>query len=292
MIAAAFAVVCLVWGSTYLFIAFAIQTIPPFLMAGSRFLVAGLLLLLFLRPRRTDLFHGTYWREAFIVGGLMLVGGNGGVTWAEQHVPSGVAALVVATVPLWIAMLDSMASGRPGMRTLAGLLMGFCGVAVLFVPWDARLFRQLDWVGLSGVVIASITWSIGSLISRRVSLPSKPLVGVGMQMVAGGLLLILLGLALGEWDRFHVESVSTKSFWSWVYLVVFGSCLGFSCYIWLMKAWNPTKVASYAYVNPVVALSLGVGFAGERMDLRTILAAAVILAAVVLITTARLLHQR
>lgn len=249
-------------------------------------MLAGLLMLAVLRPAAADWANAVYWREALVVGGLMLLGGNGGVTWAEQFIPSGVAALVVATVPLWIALLDGLRRGMPSGRTWAGLGLGFAGVVLLFLPGDAAYFRGLDAGGLLALVVASVCWSFGSLRSRTAAQPVSKLVAVAMQMVAGGVLRLVMGLILGEGSRLDPGSVSAKSAGALLYLVLFGSCIGFTSYVWLMKAWDPTKVASYAYVNPVVALGLGMLFAGERIDLCTGLAAAIILAAVVWITAA------
>jgi drug/metabolite transporter (DMT)-like permease len=275
----------IVWGSTYLAIRFAIETIPPFLMAGTRFLVAGSLLLCWMRLRGAPWPKPSEWREASIVGGLMLLGGNGGVCWAEQTVPSGVAALVVSTVPIWVVLLDWLwlESGRPNASTLLGLTLGFGGVALLIHPGGAKDTGGAPVVGILVLVLASGLWAAGALYSRRARLPASPWVAIAMEMVAGGALLALVGTAAGEWRHVHLAEVTARSLLSLAYLVFFGSLIGFSAYLWLLKATTPARASTYAFVNPVVAVFLGWAFAGEAFPLRTMIAAAVALTGVVLI---------
>jgi drug/metabolite transporter (DMT)-like permease len=309
----AFAAVYLIWGSTYLGIRFALETLPPFLMVGIRYLIAGGLLLGWVRlrsERRRGPSEGAAsggagsedagsgnglsfvsWRAAGIAGGLLLVGGNGGVVWAEHlGVPSGLAALIVSTVPLWVVVLEwlgphSVRTGRPGRPVAVGVLLGLAGVVLLL--GRSNLTDGMSLLGGAVVVGASLSWASGSLLSRRLALPSSPLLSTAMEMLAGGAMLTLIGLATGELGRVAWDQISARSLLAWAYLIVFGSLVGFTCYVWLLKVVPTSKVATYAYVNPVVALFLGWGLAGEALGARALVAAAVILGAVVLITTFR-----
>jgi len=285
---AAFAAVYLIWGSTYLAIRFAIDTLPPFLMAGVRFLVAGTVLYLWARLRGAPRPRLLEWRSAAVIGGLLLLGGNGGVVWAERTVPSGVVALLVASEPLWIVLLDWLPPrpARPGARVLAGLGIGFAGVVLLIAPWQTSA-SAIDPVGSVVVVLAAASWAAGSLYSRRAPLPRSPLLTTGMQMLAGGALLTATGLGAGEAARFDPAAVSLASVASLAYLVVFGSLVAFTAYVWLVRHAPAPKVATYAYVNPVIAVVLGWALAGEPLGARTLLAAAVILGAVALLSAVR-----
>lgn len=282
----AFLALYIIWGSTYLAIRWGVETIPPFLMAGSRHLVAGLFLFFIMRMRERTEITKIQWRSAFIIGGLMLVGGNGGVTWAEQRVPSGLTALLVATVPLWIMILSWLQkeSVRPGLREFIGIILGFFGLAILVGPEELAGGDRINPFGALVLLIASLSWSFGSLYSRKAPVPSSAFLNTAMQMIGGGLLLIILGFLSGEWSRLNVGEISTRSFFSLAYLGVFGSLIGFSAYIWLLKVSTPAKVTTYAYVNPVVAVIFGWLLAGEELSMRTILASAVIIGSVVIIT--------
>ncbi|MCL5263700.1 MAG: drug/metabolite exporter YedA [Chloroflexi bacterium] len=286
----AFAAIYLIWGSTYLAIRFAIETLPPFLMAGTRFLVAGAMLYGFARLRGAPRPAWFHWRAATVVGGLLLLGGNGGIVWAEQRVPSGMAALLVATVPLWMVLLDWV--GRQGTRPSAGLVarivLGFAGVALLLEPADLPGSSfAVDQVGAAVIMLASASWATGSLYARRARLPAAPLLTTAMEMLAGGSLLLVAGSVMGEWATLHSVHVSLRSILSVGYLIVFGSLVGFTAYIWLLRVATPARVSTYAYVNPVVAVILGWALAGEPLTPRTLMAAAVIVAAVVMITVSR-----
>ncbi|MBX7151228.1 EamA family transporter [bacterium] len=282
----AFAAIYLIWGSTYLAIKFAIATVPPFLMAGIRFLIAGAIMYAFARfrtPERPTLIH---WRSATVIGGLLLMGGNGGVTWAEQFVPSGLTALLIATVPLWITVLNWLHHDRirPGVREIGSVLLGLIGLAILVGPEELIGKGRIDLLGAGVLVTASILWSFGSLYSRQAPLPSNPLLSIGMEMLAGGAILSVVGLASGELARVDLSAVSSQSIWSLVYLILVGALIGFTAYVWLLKQTSPNLVATYAYVNPVVAVFLGWLLAGEELTFRTILAAVVIVAAVIIVT--------
>lgn len=287
-VAAAFLAVYLIWGSTYLAIRFAIETLPPFLMAGARFVVAGALLYAWTRWRGTPAPSRAHWPAAIVIGGLLLLGGNGGVVWAETRIPSGIAALLVATVPLWMVLLDTWRrdGARPGRYTVAGLVVGFGGIALLVGPGQL-VGGGVDLLGAGVLVVASISWAIGSLYSRRAHLPASPLLGTSMEMLAGGVWLVLAGTLTGEWARVDLGAVSPRSAGALLYLIIFGSLVGFSSYIWLLRVSTPARVSTYAYVNPVVALLLGWALAGESLTPRTGVAVALVLAAVVAITMTR-----
>ena len=279
----AFAAVYVVWGSTYLAIRFAIETIPPFVVAGSRHVVAGALLYAWARARGAAAPSPVQWLTAAGLGALMLLGGNGAVTWAEQRVPSGLAAVIVATVPLWIVLLEGE---RPTPRVVLGLVMGLAGIGLLVGPGEIAGAGRIDPVGAAVLVGGSLSWAIGSLRGRTAQLPASPQASTAAQMLTGGGLLLVLGLAAGELPRLLASEVSPRSLSAVAYLVVFGSLIGFSAYVWLMRVSTPARVATYAYVNPVVAVSLGVAFGGEPLTLRTLLASAIIVLAVVAIVRA------
>jgi drug/metabolite transporter (DMT)-like permease len=280
--------VYVIWGSTYLGIRIAIRTIPPFFMASSRYLVAGAVLYaVAIRrgDREGDRPTWRQWRAATIAGGLLLMGGNGGVVWAEQKVPIGIVAIVIAMVPIWMAVMDRVVFGQRLSRwAVVGLVLGFGGL-VLLVGGPGH--AQVDPAGLVAAVTASLCWSSGSLYARRAPLPRRPLVGTSMEMIAGGALLAIAGLVAGEVGRFHPGAVSGESLWALAYLVVFGSWIGFASYTWLLRVAPTSLVATYAYVNPVIAVLLGWAFLNEALEARTLAAAAIIVAGVALIISAR-----
>jgi drug/metabolite transporter (DMT)-like permease len=286
-VVAALGTVYLIWGSTYLAIRFAIETMPPFLMAGVRFFVAGGALYIWMRwhgvPRPTRV----QWGSAAIVGALLLVLGNGAVVWAEQLIPSGIAALLVGTVPLWMALLDWARPGgvRPSLGVIAGLLFGFVGVALLVGPAQLAGGSRVNLLGTAVVLVGAVCWASGSLYSRSGRLPSSPLMGTAMEMLAGGALLLGAGLSSGELAQLHLNAISLRSALGLAYLIVFGSLVGFTAYIWLLRAAPPAIVSTYAFVNPIVAVLLGWALASEPLTLRTLLAAAIIVAGVGVITT-------
>ena len=277
----------IVWGSTYLAIRFAVETMPPFLTAGFRFLIAGGLLYIFRRLRGDKAPLRLEWRSAAIVGLFLLVGGNGGVMWAEQRVASGIAALLIGSVPLWIALLDSLRPGgrRPDRWVIAGVLAGFAGIIILIGP--AQLIGiqgEVDPVGAVVLLLAALSWAAGSLYNRGAKLPDSPLLGTGMEMLVGSLGLFILGTATGEWSQMELTSFSTRSLLGFAYLVVFGSLVGFASYVWLLRVAPTMLVSTYAYVNPLVAILLGSLLAGEALTPRIGLAVMFILGSVVLIT--------
>jgi drug/metabolite transporter (DMT)-like permease len=279
-------VVYVVWGSTYLAIRVAIETLPPFLMSGVRFLVAGTILYAW-AVRRGERVHDVprraQWVAATIVGAGLFLGGNGGVVLAEQRIPSGVTALLVATLSLWMALLGWIVYGeRPSRRALVGLPIGFAGTALLVGPVDAS---GIDPVGAGLCLVASLSWAAASLYSRHAPLPSRTAVSTGMQMVAGGAVMVLAGIARGELAHVDPAKFSTASLSALGYLVVAGSLLAFSAYAWLLRAAPMSLVATYAYVNPVVAVVLGWALAGEPLTPRMVAAGTIIVVAVALIAS-------
>jgi drug/metabolite transporter (DMT)-like permease len=280
--------VYLLWGSTYLGIKFSIETIPPFLMGSLRFLVAGgVLYLLAIRTgdTRGDRVGSGQWLAALLIGAAMLVGGNGGVILAEQYAPTGVVALLVATAPLWMAIIDRVFFGhRLPALVIVGLVVGFGGVAFLIgSPGSGRI----NLFGAALALAAPLCWASGSVFTRHVKLPIRPLVAAAMEMLWAGVLFGLLSLVTGELGRVHLQSVSTTSLLALVYLIVFGSLIGFSAYVWLLRAAPLSLVSTYAYVNPVVAVILGALFIGEAVSPRLVIAGGIIIGAVALIVVAR-----
>lgn len=283
----AFAIVYVVWGSTYLAIRFAIETLPPFLMASARFWVAGALLYLWSRMwGEAARPNAAQWRATAIVGVLLLMGGNGLVVWAEQRVPSGVAALVVGIVPCFMVLIDWLRPGgvRPTARIVAGLALGLVGLVWLVGPDAVMGGGRVDLIGTLALVCASLSWAIGSIYSRHASMPSSPFLSTAMQMLAGAGALLVLSILLGEPARFDADAVSARSVLGLIYLIVLGSIVAFSAYVWLLRVSTPARVSTYAYVNPVVAVFLGWALADEALTARMLIAAAVIVSGVALIT--------
>jgi drug/metabolite transporter (DMT)-like permease len=279
-------VIYVVWGSTYLAIRWGLETIPPFTMAGTRYLVAGGVLLAWVKLRGAPRVTFRDLGPAFLTGGLMLLCGNGGVVWAEQRIASGLAALLIAVEPLFIVLLQAtlpQERRRPSARALVGVAFGVAGVVLLVGP--VRLGgERVDLAGAGAVLFAAFAWALGSLLSRHLAPPASPLQATALQMLAGGALLGCASGAAGEWARFSPALVSGRSLAAVAYLVVFGSLLAFTAYVWLLRAASPALVSTYAFVNPIVAVFLGWLLASEEVGPRTLLAAAVIVAAVVLIT--------
>ena len=287
-------IVYVVWGSTYLAIAVMIETMPPLLAAGVRYGSAGAIMLAVLAARARlrpstdppEKATGAHWRSAFIVGGLLLLGGNGGVVLSELFIPSGIAAVLVATVPIWMAVFDAVATRRrPSALVIGGLFAGIAGVAVLVVPVAG--IKGLDPLGVCLVLGATISWAAGSIYARRAPLPRSGLLGTGMEMVAGGVALVVAGTLLGEIGRTDIGEFSARSIVAIVYLVLFGSIVAFTAYTWLLAHVPVATVATYAYVNPIVAVALGAFFLSEPITPRTLIAAAIIIGAVIAMVSGR-----
>lgn len=284
---AALGAVYVIWGTTYLAIRVVNETLPPLLSASVRFLVAGSLLYAWTirrGDREGDRPTRVQWRSAAIVAVLLMLGGNGGVVLAEKTIPSGVAALLVALVPLWMALLDRMFfGGHLRGRAIVGLVAGFGGAALLL---GSEASGDVDLVGMLFVVGASLSWAIGSLYSRKAPLPKRPFVGMGMEMLVGGIALAVAGIATGELGQVHASQFSRASLIGLLYLIVFGSWIGFTAYLWLLRVARTSLVSTYAYVNPVVAVFLGWLFLDEQVGPRTLIAGGVIVASVAIIISA------
>jgi drug/metabolite transporter (DMT)-like permease len=282
----AFAAVYLIWGSTYLTIRIAIDSFPPFLMAGARFVLAGALLFAFVRrpgvPREP--ITAAQWRSALIIGACLLLAGNGLVTWGEQYVPTGLVSLIVATVPLWMALFAPLAGGpRVHWVAAVGIAVGLVGVVLLLRPGGAAPNEWQTYV----VPASPLLWALGSLYAQRAPVPRQALTATAMEMIGGGALLAIAGLATGELGRIHPASITAASVWAFAYLVLVGALVGYSAYIWLLHNVSSTAASTYAYVNPLVAVVLGAIVLGERLSPLTLLAGAMIIAAVALILSGR-----
>jgi drug/metabolite transporter (DMT)-like permease len=284
----AFAAVYIIWGSTYLAIGIGIESFPPLLLAATRHLIAGFILYPTLRWRTGIRPTPRQWRTAIVTGVLLLLIGNGGVCLSERTVPTGVAALLVAMVSFWMVLLDWARPGgcKPVPRVIASLILGFGGLILLVGPAHLGGSGRIDPAGAGTLAVASFAWACGSIYSKHSDLPSSPLLGVAMQSLIGGAALATVGLASGEDRLLHLSAISPRSWLAVAYLVVFGSGLGFTAYVYILKKSSAARVATYAFVNPIVALFLGWLAAGETITLRTGLAAAVTLTAVLLVITA------
>jgi drug/metabolite transporter (DMT)-like permease len=281
-IAIAFFAVYVFWGMTYLAMRVAVEEIPPYLMAGSRFVLAGAILFAWARRRGESAPDLQQWRAAAVVGGFLLLGGNASVAWAEQRVPSGLAALLIGVMPIWMVGLEWLRRGsRPSKQVVAGLLLGAVGVGLLVLPQGSG--NGMDLLGAAVLILAAASWAWGSVISKSAPLPKSPFLATSMEMIAGGILCLLVAVLSGELRGFSLPEVSGRAVLAWLYLVVFGSLVAFTAYIWLLGVTSIAKVGTYAYVNPVVAVLLGWVVLGEPVTLRTVAAAAVILLGVALV---------
>jgi len=286
---AAFAAVYVIWGSTYLAIRFAVQTLPPLLMASARFVIAGVLVLLWARFRDGAAWpNRVEWRVGLISGALLLLGGNGAVSWAEQRVPSGIAALLVAVVPVFMVLLEWLRPGgrRPSAPVFVGVGLGLVGLALLVGPESMR-GGSSSGIGALVLVLGSLSWAAGSLYTKFAPKSSSGTMATGAQMLAGGLTLLAASIVAGEPSHLDLAHASTESLVAFVYLLTFGSLIGFTAYVYLLSHTTAAKASTYAYVNPVVAVLLGWAIGHETVTKRTVLAAAVILAGVAIITVTR-----
>lgn len=285
---AAFVAVYVVWGSTYLAIRYAVATIPPFLMAGTRFVVSGVMLYVWARRGGAPRPTARQWRDAAVTGVLMLCLGNGAVGWAEQRVPSGLAALLVAVVPLWMVVIDWVRPNgeRPRALVIAGVVVGLAGLVVLVGP-STVTHGSGDAAAALVLVAASLAWASGSMFNRYGARPESAALSTGLQMIGGSIGLLVIAAARGELAETHLTQISIPSWTGWLYLVTFGSLVGFTAYIFLLKTVSPAKASTYAYVNPLVAVFLGWAIAGEAVTARTLAAAAIILTGVAMITASQ-----
>jgi drug/metabolite transporter (DMT)-like permease len=277
-----FLAIYVIWGSTYLGILYAIETIPPLFTAGSRHLIAGSILLAWglwkgKRPTRAQ------WRASLVVGFLFFLVGHGTLHWAEKTVPSGIAALLIATEPIFVALLIAVTATRrmPDRNIIAGLILGLIGVAVLIKPDPAQSHGSL--IGTLAVLLGSFSWSAGIVYSRRSQLAGDPLMMSALSLLSGAAMLLTTGFIVGEYRDFHPADVSARSLLALVYLITFGSVVAFTAYNWLLERFPPTLVSTHTYVNPIVALLLGWGFANERLDLSLLLATVLVISAIFLV---------
>lgn len=282
----AFLGIYLIWGSTYLAIKFAIDTMPPFMMASLRFLTAGLGffgVLMLLGHQRPEKKH---WLSALITGTLLLAASNGSVVLATQTIPTGYISLLIAMVPVYVALFEWLEDRKQKVETkkILGLILGTLGIITLIGPQNLLIPGGINWFGIACVMFGSLSWSFGTIYSRRVEKPNSLMVGIAMQMMCGGAVLGLVSLVMGEHTQIASLHVSMQSILAVVYLIVFGSIIGYSSYLWLLNHVSASKVSTYAYVNPIVAIFLGWAFAGETVSAQTVVAGAIILASVWLIT--------
>ena len=283
----ALAAVYLIWGSTYLAIRFTVETVPPFISAAARFVVSGAFLYCWRRLAGDPRPSKIEWRNAAVIGVLLLAGGNGGVVWASQFIPSSLAALLVATVPLWMILLDAVGIGGawPNFKSALGIVCGFCGVAVL-IGWSADAPEPAYLQGAAAVLTASLLWAVGSIHGKSARLPRSTLMTTGMEMLAGGAVQIVIGWLLGEFRYLDLQAISQRSAISWTYLTVIGP-VAFVAYAWLLRNAPIALVATYSYVNPLVAILLGYFLGKEAMTPRILLAATLIVGSIALVSSAK-----
>ena len=280
----------IVWGSTYLAIRFTVETIPPFLSGSLRFLVSGALLFAWRRSAGDAVPTLSNWKATAIVGTFLLLGGNGLVSLAEKTVPSGIAALIIATAPFWLVLFEAFRSGgvKPTARSILGLVIGFSGVFLLIGPAEfTGAEHKFDTFGVIVLLVAPVLWSLGSIYAKGADLPGSTLLSTGMQMLAGSVSLFIVSVLTGELNGFNFGEVTMRSWWGLIYLITFGSLIGFVSYGWLLQNAPISLLSTYAYVNPVVAVFLGWLFASEILNARIIVATAIIIGSVILINWAR-----
>ena len=285
----------IVWGSTYLAIRFAVETIPPFMHASVRFLISGLILFAWRRAAGDPKPTAGNWKSTAIVGTFLLLGGNGLVALAEKHIPSGIAALVISTSPFWLVLFESLRSGgnKPNWQSILGLVIGFGGVFLLIGPSEITGSKQeFNTVSVILLLIAPFLWSLGSIYARGADMPKSTLMSTGMQMLAGSVSLFIVSVLTGELNDFNLADVSMRSLWGLLYLITFGSLVGFVSYGWLLHNAPVSLTSTYAYVNPVVAVFLGWLLANEELNARIGLASAIIIGSVIFINWARQLKAK
>ncbi|MBV9181699.1 MAG: EamA family transporter [Acidobacteria bacterium] len=288
-ILSAFAIIYIVWGSTYLAIRVGVREMPPFLMAGMRFSTAGLGLYAWMRLRGTPAPNGREWRAALLLGSLMFLLDYACLFWAEQRIPSGLSAVILAMIPVCITLLEISFLGteRLTLRLALGLILGIIGVAILVEPSAALGEAALDRRGVLALLLACVGWSVGTIITPRLTLPAAKAMSAAAQMLTGGVELLILAWLAGDFRRFEIREISESAWFSLIYLIVAGSIVAFTAYVWLLHFASPTQVGTYAYVNPLVAVILGAALGGETLGGRTILSTLCILLSVVTIVTRR-----
>ena len=285
----------IVWGSTYLAIRFAVETIPPFMHASLRFLISGVILFIWRRAAGDPIPTKSNWKATAIVGTLLLLGGNGLVALAEKTVPSGIAALMISTSPFWLVLFESFRAGgtKPNWQSILGLIIGFSGVFILIGPAEITgTGQEFDTFGVILLLFAPLLWSLGSIYARGADMPKSTLMSTGMQMLTGAVSLFIVSALAGELNGFSFAQVSMRSWWGLVYLITFGSLVGFVAYGWLLHNAPVSLFSTYAYVNPVVAVFLGWLLANEELNARIAVASAIIIGSVIFINYARQLSGR
>jgi drug/metabolite transporter (DMT)-like permease len=283
----AFGIIYFVWGSTFLAIRVGVNEVPPFLLAGIRFFVSGIVLYGWMRLKGAPPPSRTEWASATLLGALIFLVDYGCLFWAEQRVPSGIAAVVLATIPVFITLLEIifLRTQRLTVRLGLALLAGLCGVAVLTIPSFSFGEVPINRAGALALLVAAFTWSVATILTRRLTLPASKPMSAATQMLTGGAQLFVLAALSGEFAGFHLQAVSAKAWFALLYLIVAGSIVGFTAYVWLLHHESPTKVGTYAYVNPVVAVALGYFVGGESVGPRTLLGALLVLISVIAIAT-------
>ncbi|GAB4499871.1 MAG: drug/metabolite exporter YedA [Anaerolineales bacterium] len=278
----------IVWGSTYFGIKVAIETIPPFFHAGIRFLVSGLIILAWQKAAKQEMPTRKQWVSTAIIGTLLLLGGNGLVSWAEQFIPSGIAALIIATVPLWLVIMEALRPEgiKPTWQAIVGLLVGFVGIFILAGPAEISGSQSnLNSFGVAALLAATVLWAFGSIYSKTADLPKASMVTTGAEMLMGSIGLFAVSLLTGELNGWDPAGISNRSILGVLYLIFIGSIVGFGSYIWLLQNAPISLVATYAYVNPIVAVILGYLLGNEALEPRTWIAAAIIIGAVIFINS-------
>jgi drug/metabolite transporter (DMT)-like permease len=288
-IAIAFCAIYLIWGSTFLATRYAVKTIPPFLVSGSRFFIAGVVLFFFARTRSRERITAGMWASATAMGTLFFVICHGGLSWAAQHVPSGISALLMASVSMWTAVIEIVTRSRtrPGLRIMISLLVGFVGVTLLVVKPELLAGSHVGSLGATVALIGAFSWALGTVLAKKVPLPKSTILSAGMQMMCGGGLLLVAAVLSGQAAGWSPERISSQGFIAMAFLTLIGSLVGFTCYIWLLDHCPPTQVATYAYVNPIIALILGSVIAGEQLTERSLIASVIVVGSVASIITAR-----
>ena len=288
-IALAFAAIYLIWGSTFLATRYAVVLIPPFFVSGTRFFVAGVVLFAYARARNKDPLTWRNWQAALLLGALFFFICHGGVSWAARHVPSGISALLMASISMWTALIEVIrrSESRPRPLVIVSLLAGFVGMALLVARPQVLAGSDVGSIGAIVVLVGAFSWALGTVLTQKVDLPSSTILSASMQMICGGALLLILGVATGQAADFHPSHITSSALWGMLFLTFVGSLAGFTCYIWLLGQCSPTRVATYAYVNPIVALFLGWAIAGEQLTERSLLASLIVVGSVAVIISAR-----
>lgn len=290
-VALAFLAIYLIWGSTFLATRYAVASIPPFMVSGTRFFVAGLLLVAYAQWKKPARVTARNVAASTALGALFFLVCHGGVSWAAQHVPSGVSALLMSSISLWTALLElafpSSAAARPGRKTLVALFTGLAGIALLVIRPELLSGSQVGSLGAAVVLVGAFAWAAGTVLTRRMPLPSSLPLAAGMQMTGGGGLLLLTGAFSGQFDHFALAAVGREAVLAMVFLTFIGSLVGFTCYLWLLGVASPTRVATYAYVNPIVALLLGSAIGGEQPSALSLVASLIVVASVATVIYSR-----